>query len=170
MLAYLELSRYLAVVNAPPIFPKEATRRRLAALLRTAEPATPFESGLRQELLSRQPLLKEASRPRAEDDALGHGGPAHARAAPLGLRDFIDRVKRWSEDAAEGTLGGYPESGPSVAVPEHARVYIKSAIPEFSAELQVYRSWVIAGADPIPTMNIPASPLDSNVDVPVDTW
>eukprot|EP01069_Polyplicarium_translucidae_P000547 Polyplicarium_translucidae@DN1292_c0_g1_i2.p1 len=61
---------------------------------------------------------------------------------------------------------------PPVPPPEQERViYVKSALPEFCKELGHYRNWVLRGATRIPPMVIPASPLDQNVDVPLEeSW
>uniref|UniRef100_A0A0G4GQ96 C2 domain-containing protein n=1 Tax=Chromera velia CCMP2878 TaxID=1169474 RepID=A0A0G4GQ96_9ALVE len=54
--------------------------------------------------------------------------------------------------------------------PQDMKIYIASASPEFSRELAFYRDWVIGGADQLPTMHIPATPLDQGVDVPLESW
>ncbi|EPT28380.1 hypothetical protein TGME49_269990 [Toxoplasma gondii ME49] len=56
-----------------------------------------------------------------------------------------------------------------VELPRHLQVYAKIAVKEWHAEVSAYREWVMAGASPLPAMHIPAAPLDSNTDVPLDS-
>eukprot|EP01054_Gregarina_sp_Poly1_P002840 Gregarina_sp_Poly_1__2839@NODE_1792_length_3321_cov_107_738783_g697_i1_p1_GENE_NODE_1792_length_3321_cov_107_738783_g697_i1NODE_1792_length_3321_cov_107_738783_g697_i1_p1_ORF_typecomplete_len890_score111_71DUF1765/PF08578_10/2_8e17_NODE_1792_length_3321_cov_107_738783_g697_i12602929 len=48
------------------------------------------------------------------------------------------------------------------------RPYIKCLVKEFAIELEAYKVWVISGTTEVPPMHIPASPLDTNVDVPLE--
>ncbi|KAF8823047.1 hypothetical protein IE077_000056 [Cardiosporidium cionae] len=55
-------------------------------------------------------------------------------------------------------------------IPPENIVYVMAALKEFQIEMNAYRVWVNNGAHPLPALQIPASPLDYNVDVPLDTW
>lgn len=50
------------------------------------------------------------------------------------------------------------------------RIYVKSAINDFQSEMPHFKEWLDSGSTEPPIMNIPASPLDSNVDVPPENW
>eukprot|EP01053_Blabericola_migrator_P002766 Blabericola_migrator_1__2765@NODE_178_length_11905_cov_212_545362_g155_i0_p1_GENE_NODE_178_length_11905_cov_212_545362_g155_i0NODE_178_length_11905_cov_212_545362_g155_i0_p1_ORF_typecomplete_len1680_score241_37DUF1765/PF08578_10/3_3e03DUF1765/PF08578_10/1_8e19C2/PF00168_30/0_53C2/PF00168_30/5_1e03_NODE_178_length_11905_cov_212_545362_g155_i0683611875 len=52
-------------------------------------------------------------------------------------------------------------------LPRH-RPYVKCLVKEFATELEAYKVWVISGTTEVPPMHIPASPLDTNVDVPLE--
>eukprot|EP00923_Selenidium_pygospionis_P019846 GHVN01034544.1.p1 GENE.GHVN01034544.1~~GHVN01034544.1.p1 ORF type:complete len:1561 (-),score=256.45 GHVN01034544.1:395-5077(-) len=61
---------------------------------------------------------------------------------------------------------------PLLVIPDTHTVYIQWAIPELNHEVREYNDWVKVNNESakaqIPTMHIPASPLDYNVDVPLD--
>lgn len=85
------------------------------------------------------------------------------------VRDMLCRVQQLTQYGTPSTVPSNISNQP-YSIPPSCETYIKVAIPEFVTELQAYRNWVACGASSIPAMNIPASPLDNNVDVPLDTF
>ncbi|EZG88174.1 hypothetical protein GNI_005220 [Gregarina niphandrodes] len=57
---------------------------------------------------------------------------------------------------------------PPLPIAPTMRPYINHVVQEFTSELEQYKVWVISGKMEVPPMHIPASPLDTNVDVPLD--
>ncbi|CEM08695.1 unnamed protein product [Vitrella brassicaformis CCMP3155] len=166
--AYSRLCWYLNKVGAPPVFPHTSLPRYRS-----------LSSGEGQEIAAAcaqpgAPVTTTTSGPTpspATNNGTVVAAPSQSDTSTLPVPDK-DSGRRRGGTAGGG--GGDRSSLMKLAVveeiPEECNVYIESAVPEFTKELAAYRDWVMAGADPLPTMHIPASPLDQNVDVPLENW